>query len=375
MRSVFQQYFRWQNVCSLIIPSFMTCLFIEYVNQYSNSNEWSYHTRYKAVNTSEHLVSTFADAKIKMANSFREDIADTILETTDVTFEVGLTDSPDVVLAAKRVSQYNKTVLLTFVNEAYLPFAHSWLCNTKYMNVHKMVLVVTSDQSSKENLTSVWTDITVIVTDKQFPKGNQEYSHVGYLKILIGRTNTILSLLLNDLDIMLFEFDYMWFENPVPEFQAINDVDILVNPVSQTQGIVNGGLVYLFATERTKSLWRQLTEMMEDLGRRIGVDDDVTRVSEMENDQQYLSTLINQRYADIRTRILPLERYADGHWYNLSPSEQSKTHPILISNNWIIGNKNKISRAKQWGHWFVRDDGTCDDELVSRTVYKGSKTT
>lgn len=33
------------------------------------------------------------------------------------------------------------------------------------------------------------------------------------------------------------------------------------------------------------------------------------------------------------------------------------------------GNKAKIDRAKKWKHWFIRDDFTCDMELVNKTVY------
>ncbi|XP_045184533.2 uncharacterized protein LOC123542656 [Mercenaria mercenaria] len=290
------------------------------------------------------------------------------LTVSAVTQELGVSKS-DVLSIARNISLYNKAVMVTVVNDAFLPFANSWLCNTKDMGIHKSVLIITGDHKSKENLTQDWPAINVFVSDIGTPKGNQEYSHVGYIKILIRRTEIILSLLLNNIDVLLFEFDYTWFANPLVEFQAMTDVDMLVNPVSVTEGIFNGGLVYLFATERTQSLWRQLNGMMVELGDRVKNEPDDRFIPETENDQQYLSRLVNQRFGDIRIKVLPLDKYSDGMWYKLTASERNKTHPILISNNWIIGNKNKIARAKEWRHWFVKENGSCDNELVRKTVY------
>jgi len=40
-------------------------------------------------------------------------------------------DDDDLVSVAKRVKQHSGTVLVTMINDAYLSFTYSWLCNTK----------------------------------------------------------------------------------------------------------------------------------------------------------------------------------------------------------------------------------------------------
>ena len=40
----------------------------------------------------------------------------------------------------------------------------------------------------------------------------------------------------------------------------------------------------------------------------------------------------------------------------------------LEHNDWLSGNKNKIVRAKELGHWFLRDNNTCYIKLVERTL-------
>ncbi|XP_045186447.1 uncharacterized protein LOC123544431 [Mercenaria mercenaria] len=145
---------------------------------------------------------------------------------------------------------------------------------------------------------------------------------------------------------------------------------MLVNPVSGTGGtIFNGGLLYLFATDRTKTLWTKLTEMMWKLEREIKERPDNKTISEGKNDQIFLSTLICERYANVTTELLTLDVYADGKWYSMTDAQREKLHPIVISNNWIIGNNNKINRAKKWNHWFLRPDNTCDMETVKKVVY------
>ena len=62
--------------------------------------------------------------------------------------------------------------------------------------------------------------------------------------------------------------------------------------------------------------------------------------------------------------MLPKSKYVSGRWYDGGVRQDSaevrayvRQHgvPYVINNNWIIGNENKIKRAKRWGHWFLQD--------------------
>ena len=204
-------------------------------------------------------------------------------------------NTDDIVTVAKRVSAHNKTVLVTMVNDAYLSFTYSWLCNTKPMNIHKSVLIITTDKASKEKLERDWPEISVVAMNLDNIKGDQTYSHVGYVKIMIKRTEMILAILLADLEIFLFEVDCLWFGNPVPGLQKMSGYDVLVNPVAQRTNIYAGGFLYLFVTDKAKALWRKLTEEMLALGDRISKLDHGKYISEGDNDQQYFSRLITEK--------------------------------------------------------------------------------
>lgn len=217
------------------------------------------------------------------------------------TYQTGvyIEDENDLLSIAKRISIYNRTVLVTMVNDAYLSFTYSWLCNTKNMGIHRSVLIITTDEVSRNKLTKDWPEISVVSMDMG-SKGDQTYSKVGYVKIMVKRTEMILSILMADIEVFLFEVDCLWLANPVPELQGTTGYDILVNPVANTNNkVFAGGFLWLYTTDKAKSLWKKLTGEMIALGERISKKSDNVAVSEAENDQQYFSRLINQRYCPL----------------------------------------------------------------------------
>ena len=200
-----------------------------------------------------------------------------------------------IVKIAKEIGKSSKTVLVTMINDAYLPFTYSWLCNTKEMNIHSSVLIITTDEKSKDDLKRDWPEIHVIAMDMGGASGDQVYSHVGYVQIMIRRTEMLLSIVMADVELFLFEVDCLWLTDPVPELQKMNDYDVLVNPVAQRTGVYAGGFLYLFTTDKAKALWKELTNQMLALGERIKSLPKDKYISEGDNDQMYFSALINTK--------------------------------------------------------------------------------
>lgn len=213
---------------------------------------------------------------------------------SNVITDVIITDENDVVSVAKKISSNKRTVLVTMINDAYLSFTYSWLCNTKEMGIHSSVLFITTDKTSKERLAKDWPEVSAVYMDTGPINGHQVYSQVGYVKIMIKRTEMLLSILLANIEIFLFEVDCLWLANPVPDLQKITGFDLLVNPVSD-RDVFAGGFIWLYATNNTKTLWKKLTEEMLALGSRIEHKPSSQAISEAENDQNFFSNLVNQR--------------------------------------------------------------------------------
>lgn len=270
--------------------------------------------------------------------------------------------------AAKKISQKNLTVLVTLINDAYIPFTYSWLCNTKYMNIHKQVLIISSDEKSTEKLKLDWPEISVVYLKGLSSNGDQVYSHAGYVRLMIKRTEALLKLLENNIEMFLFEVDCLWLRNPMTYLQSHKGFDLLVNPVSERPGIVAGGFLFMYPTKATKSIWKALTTQLLKLETQIKALPPGRAISEGQNDQIFLSNLISRKHANIKTKSLPLTEFADGKWYTFPESKRNQLKPYVINNNWALGNKEKFTRAKKWGHWFLKDDNTCNEDQIKKIV-------
>ena len=230
--------------------------------------------------------------KIQKACSKEQIGSKFLLEITGSSYKSD--DMSHFMAVAKAASKHNGAILVSVVNDAFLPFAYSWLCNTYSMNIHKSVLIITPDDVSKRRLNKDWPEVNVVKLNLNIPRGNQEYSKAGYVQIMIRRTELLLELLQANIEILLLEFDYMWFENPLPRLQKIRGVDFLINPVSSNDVVYNGGFLYMFPTDQSKALWKKLTEMMHDLEKQIDKKSETFEVSANENDQVYFTSLIKE---------------------------------------------------------------------------------
>ncbi len=73
-------------------------------------------------------------------------------------------------------------------------------------------------------------------------------------------------------------------------------------------------------------------------------------------EQNTLYSIVQQHKP--RMKWLDISKFPCGKWYDNSnryhglPIQDYANQPIVIQNNWIVGNAAKIQRAKKWGHWY-----------------------
>ncbi|XP_052057690.1 uncharacterized protein LOC127698327 [Mytilus californianus] len=282
-----------------------------------------------------------------------------------------LNNDSNVALVLKATLQINdRPVLITLVNDGYLNMVESWVCNTKHMGFHKQVIMITTSANATEKIKALSPHITVVVlnVDKSMNE-HQVYSHVGYVKIMILRTQIQLALLQNDIELYSFECDSVFLANPLPTLRGHSEKhDIVFISNYKSPKAINGGFLYLFPTPATKATFEQLNRMMLKLSEKIKFEPSNKTIPTYENDQVYLSKLVLEKYAGLKSIILPFSVFPDGKWYEISEQNRKLTKPYLIHNNWIMGNKAKEERARKWGHWFLKEDGACDVDAVKKII-------
>ncbi|XP_077862383.1 uncharacterized protein LOC144344182 [Saccoglossus kowalevskii] len=186
-------------------------------------------------------------------------------------------------------------------------------------------------------------------------ENHMSYGRVSYYQFGLFHVKMIGRLLENGINLLITESDDVWFSNPVPVLSTWeHPSDMRVSVVNYYGGPeFRAGFLYLNASSAAQRVWKTLGRR---LGHRIETfkDNAQWNISEIFAEQVMLSKIAN--YEDpIRLDYLHRDRFVSGQWYS-SKDMQNKTIPIVLQNNYIIGNANKVTRATQWGHWFLRQN-------------------
>ncbi|KAK7491137.1 hypothetical protein BaRGS_00017574 [Batillaria attramentaria] len=263
---------------------------------------------------------------------------------------------------AQSIFQKHGVVLVTFINRAYLPFAHSWFCNTQPFGIHSKVLVFTTDAASQETLQRRWPEVSTVSLNISSLSEDQTYRKAGYVRVTVERARSVNRLLKIGVRVFLFEFDCVWLSNPLPTVLAFQRKgDIVATKVGGRDAMATGFLL-LNPTSSTVNLWGRFTEKMEDIMSELSDLDNDDKVKNTILDQVILWRLVRTGFAGIRVAYLPAEAFADGEWYKQPRHVRREgPRPIIINNNFIKGNAKKIKRARKFGHWFLDTDAAADD--------------
>lgn len=64
-----------------------------------------------------------------------------------------------------------------------------------------------------------------------------------------------------------------------------------------------------------------------------------------------------QETLNLNVGWLDPQKFVPGIWYKDEEFRQSHSRPWVIQNNWLVGNEEKIKRAKKWKQWFLSETG------------------
>lgn len=243
--------------------------------------------------------------------------------------------SPTMQRLATAAAALPSPVLLTMVNAPYLPFILSWLCNTRRMDVHKHVLIMTTDAVSRDRLASEGVAV-VYIGDAPPSQGRQrdvrvslQYGEVRYWYFMAWRTNAVACLLRNGVRALLFEADAVWLRSPMDELERQGEgVDMaLYKDASDHWG---GGFVLLQATPACVKFWEELARRLVAEINRLCVMRDTVKQMGVQNDQRLLRQLIVEQYAGATHRDLPMDKFPSGQWYRTHQGEHWRALSVWL---------------------------------------------
>ena len=228
-------------------------------------------------------------------------------------------------------------------------------------------MIITTNADTKRRLELASKDAhVVILSAEQTVEDDQYFNHVGYLKLLVRRTQILNLLIQHDFETFLFEFNFLWIKNHVPLLHSYdNQYDMLFIGNYYEPNSINGGFVYMFPTNTTRQVLHILVEQMVNPAEHIQGLSNKDEVPEKENDQVYLSKLVREEYAGLKHFVLPYSYFTEGVWYTMTKEKKLTLDPFVIHNDYVSGNDKKINRVKQFGHWFLNNDNTCNYQKVN----------
>ena len=76
------------------------------------------------------------------------------------------------------------------------------------------------------------------------------------------------------------------------------------------------------------------------------------------SEQLMLNSLIRKE-PNLVMQWLDWQLFAPGVYYS---NKNKYPRAMVILNNWIKGNAAKIARSKKWNHWYLDENGKCEDK-------------
>ena len=89
------------------------------------------------------------------------------------------------------------------------------------MTIFCQVLIIATSQHTKHCLQRTSPDLNIaVIPIGESLQTDQDFSQVGYIRIMIRRTQIMSALLQNGIETLLFECDFLWIKNPLDVFNS-----------------------------------------------------------------------------------------------------------------------------------------------------------
>lgn len=278
----------------------------------------------------------------------------------------------DIFTAASRMDIQEVPVLMTFLADDSLDFANNWLCNVADYGLYQNVIMLTASEKMKQKLTKRWPSIHVFAVEKEMSKYEDRERRLQFNKFW---ARAVLAVLEAEMKVLLFRVESVWLQDPIVLFQSIinnrKEVNLVIAGFSKRSSDLDAGFAFLKATPEVIALWNQYIVMMDEILKRL-VQPNV-HVPETENEKNYFSQLVRQRFGRVKHHLLTSDIAADDRWYGapLFRTEdtrynlQSKLH--VVRNYWAeseIFNRKQIMKDAR--HWFIEEaaDWACNEDII-----------
>ena len=186
---------------------------------------------------------------------------------------------------------------------------------------------------------------------------NMAYGSYSYHAYGLFRTKMALRLLQQKMTLWLIEADAAWLQDPRAVVLATPGDIVTADDLTRNHKdkVISTGFILLRPTEATVDAWNKLNKRF---GTVMQKAKDGLKMGNSGNEQMMFGSMIREKTINVNVSWLDPQLFVNGKDYERINTPRVKL-PMVVQNNWIIGNVAKIARAKKWKHWYLDDNGRC----------------
>lgn len=227
-------------------------------------------------------------------------------------------------------------VFLSFVTSSESELFQNFCCFLEKVQTRASFAII-SESMEVLDTASRYNFITIHFS---FVHGSEElkFGEVPYRNFILNRSLVVRDLLSSHISVCITDVDSVWLSDP---FDYLIDTEFGVTGQMDHVNLC-GGLLFLNAQDsRVLSLWQDTVDQYIPLVSQGSRSIETT-------EQGILNRLLRSKYADIPVKRLPSALFPNGMIFFEQNASQT---PIIVHNNYIVGNEEKIQRFQSRGLW------------------------
>ena len=261
---------------------------------------------------------------------------------------------------AKRINSQAGFVYMLFFNPGFLEMTKNWICNVLRVAHHllDMTLFISTDIEATGMITFFQPDLQIFTLSSGLLE-SVSYGQLRYYELVLERLYLQGELLEHGVNVYIIESDQFLAADVTNVLrEAFQSHEIIAGQESgfaiSDSPVICGGFHGIAASPRAVSFFSSfVTEYAKELRERRS-EDGMNTLENYENDQIALTRHALEQ--DLKVHYVDRCVYASGIWFTDQTYAYSCPTPMVLHNNYIVGNSAKIIRAKHVGHWYLSQD-------------------
>jgi hypothetical protein len=236
----------------------------------------------------------------------------------------------------------------------------SWVCNIRLVDegVLERTLFVASDEAAAIELSRFAPELNLLTVPNTISSSALEYGTYAYFALTLQRLYLEDFLLRSGANIFVIEADAIWFARITEHVNGLisaGSAIVSADDRGSEKPLISAGFMYLHTS--THNFFHRFVEVY---ARNLAeYRTETTWIDKKDPGEQHLLTRMLRKSWTNTVVWLDDCLFVRGEWYSSEKYRRRCPHPLVLQNNYISGNNNKVLRAQQWGHWFLSNEGKC----------------